>query len=184
MICEHCKQRKATVTVTQIVNGETFERHYCDVCATQFYPFNVEFKQEPVKLHQLVSNFLGAPAGQQSNGETEKKVVQQPTVCPKCGFTYRKFLKDGKLGCANCYEIFSKQLPQVFKRIQAGTKHIGKKPGDTDNAYTINKKIEVIRMAMQDAIAEERFEDAAMLRDAAKELELKLQLKGGEHDGY
>lgn len=184
MICEHCQQRKATVTVTQVVNGQNFERHYCDVCATQFYPFNVDFKQEPVKLHQLVSNFFGIPTGQQGTGEAEKGVVQKQIACPKCGFTYQRFLKDGKFGCANCYQTFSKQLPQVFKRIQAGTKHIGKQPGNIDNAYIIKKKIEEIRIAMQAAIAEERFEDAAILRDEAKNLELKLHVRGGGLNGY
>ena len=41
MICEHCKQRNATVTVTQVQSGQKVEHHYCEVCAAQFHPFQV-----------------------------------------------------------------------------------------------------------------------------------------------
>lgn len=184
MICEHCQQRNATVTVTQVVNGQNTEHHYCEICATQFYPFNLDFKQEPVKLHQLLSNFFGIPAGSQASGEVEKKTIQQQVACPKCGFTYQRFLKDGKLGCAHCYETFSQQLPHIFKRLQAGTKHVGKQPGQVSSAIAIQKRIDEIRLAMQTAIAEERFEDAAVMRDEVRELELKLQGVGGERDAY
>lgn len=183
MICEHCKQRNATVTVTQVVNGQHVDHHYCEVCATQFYPFNLELKQEPLKLHQLLSNWFGIPTGIQEPSEKEKKSVPQQTACPKCGFTYRRFLQEGKLGCPHCYDTFSKQLPQIFNRLQAGTKHIGKQPGAVDNTYALKKRMEEIRAAMQTAIAEERFEDAALLRDEAKDIELKLQVRGGEPSG-
>lgn len=184
MICEHCQQRNATVTVTQIVNGQNKEHHYCEVCATQFYPFNLDFKQEPMKLNQLLSNFFGIPANQQTAGEAEKKMPQQQASCQKCGSTYQQFLKDGKLGCAQCYETFSQQLPHIFKRLQAGTKHIGKQPGQISSALSIQKRIDEIRLAMQSAITEERFEDAAALRDEVRELELKLQGIGGGSNGH
>ena len=116
MICEHCQQRNATITVTQVVNGQNHEHHYCEVCATQFYPFNVDFEQEPMQLHQLLSNFFGVPAqGQQGANEVEKTAAPQQTTCPKCGFTYQHFLKEGKLGCAQCYETFNRQLPHILK---------------------------------------------------------------------
>ena len=64
MICEHCKQRNATVTVTQVQSGQKVEHHYCDVCASQFHPFHAEFKQEPVSIQQLLSNWFGSPTWQ------------------------------------------------------------------------------------------------------------------------
>lgn len=183
MICEHCKQRTATVTVTQVVNGQNIDHHYCEVCATQFHPFNLDFKQEPIQLHQVLSNWFGIPTGQQSVSEGKKKTIQQQVACPKCGFTYRHFLKEGKLGCPSCYDTFSKQLPQIFNRLQAGTKHIGKQPGEVNNTYAQKKRVEEIRSALQTAIVEERFEDAALLRDEIRDIELKLQVRGGERDG-
>ena len=180
MICEHCKQRHATVTVTQVVNGQKSERHYCEVCASQFHPFNLDFhKDEQVPIHQLVSNWFGLPIWKTGTQEKQTQNTQQVTTCPSCGFTFRKFLNEGKLGCPQCYETFSNQLPQVLAKIQSSTKHIGKVPGNTKQSNErIKKQIEMIREQLNVAIVEERFEDAARLRDEVKELERKLESGG------
>ncbi|MBD8027223.1 UvrB/UvrC motif-containing protein [Ureibacillus sp. Re31] len=179
MNCEHCKERQATVTVTQVINGQKSEKHYCEVCAQNFHPFNLDFhKEEQIPIHQLVSNLFGLPVW--NNGvEKVQSTSQKATQCPKCGFTFRKFLNEGKLGCPQCYETFSTQLPQVLTKIQAGTKHSGKAPGTPSHHNEwIKKQIESTREQLQLAIADERFEDAAKLRDEIREMERKLD-RGG-----
>lgn len=180
MLCEHCKQRKATVTVTQIINGHKSEKHYCEVCAAQFHPFNFDFpKEDSFPIHQLFSNWFGVPIWKD---EKQNRTVQpsvQTEQCPACGFTFRKFLNEGKLGCPQCYEIFREKLPQVLTKIQEGTKHSGKRPGQKMNhQYMIKKQIERAREQLLLAIQDERFEDAAKFRDEIKELERKLEIGG------
>lgn len=179
MICEHCKHRNATVTVTQVQNGQKVEHHYCDVCASQFHPFHAEFKQEPVSIQQLLSNWFGSPTWQQKVDEKQQK---QPQVqaCSQCGFTYKQFLKEGKFGCPNCYDTFEEHLPKLFNRIQAGAQHIGKMPGARSNIFVLKKQIEEIRKRMKVAVENEQFEEAAQLRDEAREIEKQLQLEGGD----
>ncbi|TSI10996.1 UvrB/UvrC motif-containing protein [Lysinibacillus sp. BW-2-10] len=179
MICEHCKDRQATVTVTQVVNGQKSERHYCEVCANKFHPFNIDFhKDEQIPIHQLVSNLFGLPVWNNAQ-EKPQATTQKITQCPQCGYTFRQFLNEGKLGCSQCYETFSNKLPQVLTKIQAGTKHIGKSPGRPTNDHTrIKKQIETTREQLLLAISEERFEDAAKLRDEIKDMERKLE-RGG-----
>lgn len=179
MNCEHCKERNATVTVTQVVNGQKIEKHYCEVCAQKFHPFNLDFhKDEQIPIHQIVSNLFGLPVWNNAQ-EKQTKIPQQVASCPKCGFTFRKFLNEGKLGCPQCYETFSKQLPQVLTKIQAGTKHSGKAPGKpSQHNEWVKKQIESTREQLQNAIVEERFEDAAKLRDEIREMERKLE-RGG-----
>ena len=178
MNCESCKERKATITVTQVVNGQKNEKHYCEVCAQTFHPFNLDFhKEEQIPIHQLVSNLFGLPVW---NIQEKAASINKPVDhCPTCGWTFRKFLSEGKLGCTQCYVTFNKQLPQVLAKIQAGTKHNGKIPGrPTFGNDWINKQIDSTRQQMQIAISEERFEDAAVLRDEIKGLERKLE-RGG-----
>lgn len=179
MICEHCKQRHANVTVTQVHNGQKVERHYCEVCATQFHPFQFDVSEEPTSLQQLVSNWFNfVPMSAKKENTTTNK--SNPKACPSCGFTYRQFLKQGKFGCGQCYETFSEQLPQLLERIQAGTQHVGY----VEQAPTkekIEQQIQELRTAMQQAIAEERFEDAASIRDEVRELEHKLIKEGEEN---
>ncbi|MEG0259543.1 MAG: UvrB/UvrC motif-containing protein [Lysinibacillus sp.] len=178
--CEHCKQRNATVTVTQVQNGQKVEHHYCDICASQFHPFQADFKQEPVSIQQLLSNWFGTSTWQKNVGETKQQTVQQQKTCPQCGFTYKHFLKEGKFGCPSCYDTFEEYLPKLFNRIQAGPQHIGNMPGSRSNTYVLKKKIEDIRKRMKDAVESERFEEAAKLRDAAREIEQQLSVGGGD----
>lgn len=177
MICEHCKQRHATVTVTQVHNGTKQEHHYCEVCAGKFHPFQMELQEEPVSIHQLMSDWIGLPIWKnQIQGETQQK--KQPSTCPSCGFTYRHFLKVGKFGCARCYDTFRDQLPPVLERLQADVKHVGKTQSGEHQLEYYQKQIELLRQQLQQAIAEERFEDAAKLRDEARAIERKLNVGG------
>lgn len=177
MICEHCKQRHATVTVTQVHNGTKQERHYCEVCAGKFHPFQMELQDEPVSIHQLMSDWFGLPMWK-SEVQEEAQQKKQPSACPSCGFTYRHFLKVGKFGCARCYDTFREQLPPVLERLQADVKHVGKTQSVEDQTEYYQKQIESLRQQLQQAIVEERFEEAAKLRDEARAIERKLNVGG------
>lgn len=170
MICEHCKQRHASVTITQVQNGTKLERHYCDVCAAQFHPFHFEVQEEPISLHQLVSNWFGTSPKAQQQSELKK----QQLSCPTCNFTYRQFLKVGKFGCPTCYDTFREQLPNVLERLQADTKHVGVMYHE-DKVVQLQEQIEVLKERMQQAIVEEHFEEAAKLRDEIRAIQSKLQ---------
>jgi len=179
MICENCKQRPAKVTVTQIQDGNQVQRHYCETCAQNFHPFHLDFQQDPLSLHQLLSNWFGAP----ESAQVQQKQKPQPTIppCNSCGWTFRQFLNEGKFGCAHCYESFREQLPSVFKKLHNGNvRHVGKAPGKFGHTLQLKKQIESIRTSMQSAIEIENFEEAAKLRDEARALEVQLQ-SGGEN---
>lgn len=180
MVCEHCKERQATVTVTQVVNGQKSEKNYCEDCAQNFHPFNLDFhKEEQIPIHQLVSNLFGLPVWNNGTQEKSPATSQKSAKCPTCSFTFRKFLNEGKLGCPQCYETFGKQLPLVLTKIQAGTTHSGKAPGKPNHHNEwVQKQIDSTREQLQLAIHEERFEDAADLRDEIREMERRLE-RGG-----
>jgi protein arginine kinase activator len=175
MICEYCKQRHANVTVTQIQNGQKIERHYCEVCAAQFHPFQFEASEEPASLQQLISNWFNfTPSAKK---ESAGAVTQVTKSCPTCGFTYRDFLQKGKFGCEHCYETFQQHLPNLLQRIQAGTKHVGYVEEER-TAQKMEQEIADLRKQMQSAISEERFEDAAKIRDEIRVLESNRNHKG------
>ena len=180
MICEHCKQRHANVTVTQVQNGQKFERHYCEVCAQQFHPYQFgEVNEEPASLQQFISNWINFFPATAKKETTVAAAEREKLTCPTCGFSYRQFLKQGKFGCAHCYETFSAQLPMLLEKIQAGTKHVGFVE-ESPSKEKIEGKITKLREHMQRAVREENFEDAAKLRDEIRMLETKLQRKGEE----
>jgi protein arginine kinase activator len=175
MICDNCKQRPVSVVIKQMQNGVTTERHLCEVCASHSSSIQVDYSNDPLSLNQFLSHFFGTGAFQSTAPKQ-----QQAITCENCGMTFREFLNRGKFGCSHCYESFSEQLPQVFKRLHNGNvKHVGKVPASFNATYALKRKIEDFRHQLKTAIEEERFEDAAKFRDEVRLLEHQLH-NGGE----
>lgn len=174
MICEHCQQQEASITVTKIENGDKLEQHYCATCAPQFHPFSFVEKEEPISLHQLLSGWFNVPKQPQSSKVAPGK---KNAACPACGYTYRHFLKHGKFGCGQCYETFQEQMPHLLQRIQAGTKHID----EVEQPLALEEwcqRIDALRAQLKNLILEERFEEAATCRDEIRILESRVNTGG------
>ncbi len=93
--------------------------------------------------------------------------------CGECGFTQKDFEKTGRFGCPSCYETFGSFLGPVFERLHSGSKHIGKIPAKDMAEGLINDRIRQLEVKMEQAVAGERYEDAAGFRDkifAAKQM--------------
>jgi protein arginine kinase activator len=171
MICDQCGKRPASVIVKQIAQGKMTEQHLCPICAAENHNLNVAYEQDPLAIHQLLSNWF--PTQQNSINPVKKEIA----VCP-----FSKFLELGKFGCASCYETFDSQLDGIFKRFHNGNStHTGKIPASYGSTLKIKKEIEELRKQIQISITEENFEEAARLRDEIKGL--NLQLEGGAADG-
>lgn len=177
MICENCKERPASVILTQESVGESKERHLCEKCAFHSHAFQFDPNQEPLSIQQFLSHWFGGSEPFQAQQQAREEAPAGP-ACPDCGLTFPEFLDIGKFGCATCYETFRPRLPRVLGKLHNGhSKHVGKIPVSFNELYAVKKKIEEIRMKMTEAVEAERFEEAAALRDEANAL--KLQFQGG-----
>lgn len=182
MICENCKERPASVVITKGYMGEAVERHLCEKCAFQSETFHFDPNQEPLSIQQFLSHWFGGtdpfPA-QQKSVETQVEQLE----CPGCSLTFDKFLDIGKFGCATCYDTFRGRLPSVLGKLHSGhSTHVGKIPVSFNEIYAVKRKIEEVRTEMKKAVEEERFEEAAALRDEANALQQHLANGGGEGD--
>lgn len=181
MICENCKERPASVTITKGYIGESVERNLCEKCAFQSEAFSFNPNEEPLSIQQFLSHWFGEVDPQLTKPKIQGSEGEQ-LACSICHLTFNQFLDIGKFGCATCYETFREQLPLVFGKLHNGRSvHTGKIPASFNKVYAIKRKIEEIRTQMQLAVAAERFEEAAALRDEAKELQ--HELAQGEEDG-
>jgi len=180
MICENCKERPATVIITKGFTGESFERHLCEKCAFQSETFSFNPNHEPLSIQQFLSHwFSGTDPFQAQPQKTDPAVPE--LECAGCKLTFNKFLDIGKFGCPTCYETFRKRLPQVFGKLHNGqSSHSGKIPVSFNELYAIKRNIEEVRLQMQEAVNEERFEEAAVLRDEANQLQNQLVQEEGE----
>lgn len=165
MLCDECGQRKATVHLTQIVNGKKTERHLCAHCAQRH---EHEFFFEPqFSIHNLLAGLLEGwqpPAG-----------TVQDLRCSRCGLRYREFARTGLLGCSHCYREFRHQLEPVLRRIQGQVRHSGKVPSRAGAQVQLGRQLEQLRARLREAVAREEYEEAARLRDQIRALEQRLR---------
>lgn len=163
MICERCGKRSATVHFTQIINGEKTELHLCQECAA------AEGEIGFVDPQLTFQSFLGKVL------ENEFKFhgqVQAGNVrCSNCGLTYNDFRRLGQLGCSECYNQFSRQLEPLLRKLHGTARHTGKVPAKAAAGLKLQREIEGLRQKLQEAISQERYEEAAKLRDLIREKE-------------
>ena len=96
-------------------------------------------------------------------------------------------INTGKMGCPNCYDVFESELDPIIKRIQGTNRHVGRIGKIIDNKidkkYNKGKteentakkeektRLEQLQEELKTAIKEERYEDAAKIRDEIKKNE-------------
>lgn len=162
MQCERCQKRPANVHITQIINGKKHETHLCPECAQEM-KITFGTPQFPV---QNLTNLLGFLTQQDKIDKysSEKN-------CPNCGTTYRKISESGYLGCSECYHHFASQLEPVLRKIHGSNRHKGKIPKRMGDSYAIKREIEELKKTLRMHVENERYEEAASIRDKIKELE-------------
>jgi len=163
MLCCICKEKNATVHLTQITREKMQKVDLCEECAkTKGVNDETGFS--------LADLLLGLGASQeleQSPGGTEAK-------CPQCGFTHADFKKSGRLGCSECYVTFSEGLGGLLKTMHKGTRHIGKVPESLRTRRDLAEQLTALQKKLNQAIETEDFEQAAQLRDQIKQLNNRL----------
>jgi protein arginine kinase activator len=176
MKCDKCP-KKATVHLTEIVDGKAMEMHLCEECARD----QSQHMEQQFGLADLL-------AGLTDFGKHLPEVQKDALACPSCGLLYDDFRKFGRFGCANCYDAFKAHLKTLLKKIHGSNVHLGKKLSGTGQAVAAGASAvlpdqpapaapvstaDALRGQMLQAIEQEDFELAAMLRDQIRDLEQK-----------
>lgn len=154
-LCQICKQRDATVHLTQIVNGKKTQIYICSQCAGA--------SAVKIDLNSLLTGLLGF------DNKTEEPSGNL-LKCDRCGMTAHDFNNTGRMGCANCYEVFFEPMQDLLTRMQGNTIHRGKVPKKSQQEQS-KEQLQQLKNELQDCIRTEAFERAAQIRDRIKYLE-------------
>ena len=168
MLCQNCGKNEATTHIKRIINGETTEAHLCSQCAKALGGTDL-FSDMGLSLNDFFGGFL-------SDISPAVSALGEGVVrCQKCGSTWQDIARDGKVGCSDCYRTFYDKLLPALKRIHGRVRHDGKSiaaPAVSEEEKK-EQKINKMKEELQKAVNEQRFEDAAKLRDEIKEAEGK-----------
>jgi protein arginine kinase activator len=149
--CSLCGAR-AQRQYTEIVGGQKKSMPLCLECA---------------KKRALTAPPSATPGPKQAmHFKLKAKLLNQglpPSTlrCPDCGTRLVDLRKNGRVGCARCYDVFRKQILPLLKRVHGAVEHAGARPAGAPPRIELNQ----LREELRRAIEAEDFEQAARLRD-------------------
>jgi protein arginine kinase activator len=171
MQCERCKKSEATIHLTEIIKDVKSEVHLCESCA------------RGIGLNSKLSNFsLSIPELLSFLDINEIEDSADGSMCKSCGITYLDFSREGKLGCPDCYLYLNDSLKSAILGYHGATRHIGKHPINTGSdprdqslvnirVLSEKKSVNELKKQLDKAVFDERYEEAAVLRDRIREIE-------------
>lgn len=180
MLCDNCKKRVANVKYSENINGIKKEMNLCEECSKKMGIIDkMDFRMPLLDL----SSFLGSFLEDYNTTDfipllNEVKQIQ----CDSCGSTFDDIINTGRYGCANCYDVFEDRMDPILKKLQGSNRHNGRLGKISDNNVKFDKKqeeknhnnednkLQKLQEELKKAIKEERYEDAAKIRDEINKL--------------
>lgn len=160
--CQICGKNPATVHLTDIAKGGNREKHVCEACAAAE---GIATGKTPVSLNEWLANFVM----QQSASMGAERTAP---ACSNCGMTFSEFRQRGLLGCAGCYSSFQAMLlPLIQRAHENADHHVGKIPPHVEPSQRRQYELIELRRRLNESVAQERYEEAAQLRDRIMKLE-------------
>ena len=180
MLCDNCVKREANVRYSENINGVKKELNLCEECSKNLGITDIDFNM-PIDFSSFFGEFMedfASPDFMPLLNEVKS------LKCDQCGYTFDDIVNTGKLGCGNCYSVFESRLDPIIKRIQGSNRHVGRigkiidnkidnktdkkvseKENKKDESEEKTSRLEELQEKLKQAIKEERYEDAAKLRD-------------------
>lgn len=152
MICSNCGKNNASITYKQNINGKKITLNLCDNCAHEIGIFN-SFDDI---FSPMILDF--------------EYVLPEEIKCKKCGYTLSKYRSTGLFGCDECYKTFKKEIDEILLKIQGKNRQI--KEEKNIKKESINQ-VDKLKQELQELVNQEKFEEAAVIRDKIKDLEKK-----------
>jgi len=158
MNCNSCKKKEAVVHYAEIVNGQMKKMDLCETCAVdKGVGTNVS-----VSMTDLLTGITDLEISQEAKDQKD---------CPTCHLSYSEFKKTGRLGCPQCYKTFHRSLTSLLETIHHSSKHVGKIPIKKKKSESYYQKIKKLNHDLQEAVMNEEYEKAALLRDQIRKFE-------------
>ena len=156
MNCQRCS-KQATLHITEILGEDRLEEvHLCEGCAKKYLA-----ETSSPKLHKVPAE---SPEVEEGGDAADKQ-------CEVCGLKFVEFRNLGRLGCPHDYDAFKDELGPLLESVHNDTRHVGKAPRRLPRAKGAQVELTQLRRTLQQLITDEKYEDAARVRDRIKELE-------------
>ena len=168
MFCERCGKKDAEVHIRQSLQGVVSEHHLCRDCARELSP---AWKPGSDFLEFSIGTFLENLCKNLGPSKTEEGAAcSQLPPCQRCGLEFDECRKTGKFGCMACYESFREWVRPLFVRIHGSGTYKGPAP-ESGFPRGGEEELALLKEQLKKAVAGEKYEVAATLRDRIRVLE-------------
>lgn len=154
-VCDGCSERIGRVRVYQTKGSEFSELWLCDRCAA-----TLGVEDEAPAFAPTVGELLGVLTGEGAS-----------RACPTCGTPFRRIRQTGRVGCAECYRVFHGRIQLLLEQSGQTETHEGRYPARLGSFKRLLVDRESLRERLARAVEDEKYEEAATLRDRIRELE-------------
>ena len=164
MVCDICGENEAVVVINKIMNDKKHELHLCMNCAKERGLITRNGKLEM----SLAGLFEDVAASKKSD-----------RLCPVCGHKFSEIKKTLRVGCPECYSIFAEEIKEIMKLNGIIGSYTGSMPERLANFRSVLTDRMYLQAKMEESVANEDYEKAAIYRDRLKALE-KCAVADGE----
>jgi len=155
--CQRCP-KQATLHITEVLGEDRFEEvHLCEDCAKKYL-----YEPQQKTKAKAADPLAGAAEDPEAVGDQQ---------CEVCGIKFVEFRNHGRLGCPHDYDAFKDDLTPLLESVHGDTKHAGKVPRRVPKAKGGQLELAQLRRKLQQLVTDEKYEEAARVRDQIRQLE-------------
>ncbi len=169
MLCSNCMSKDANFHYKYMKNGNVTQLHLCSECAKELG--YMKSGDQTFNFSNFFGDFFSVPKFASNASQTAN--------CPSCGTNFDTVRKTGFVGCDKCYEIFANPIDAMLSKLQPATVHKGKLSGADGKKIEKENTIKALKDELKRAVIDEKYEQAAVLRDKIKALEEKEDEQNG-----
>lgn len=176
--CQLCAKRPATTHLTELDPGSG-QRQELHLCATCIQRLDLKLEAGPPPIAEILEmkaddggsgkikiNLNPAAAAATAAAEEER--------CPECGLAFSEFGSGKLFGCSHDYTAFADKVETLLRNYHGTSQHRGRHPVEVvpvAAGVELRARRAQLDAALREAIAGEKYEDAARLRDELRKLE-------------
>ena len=179
MICDFCHKNDAVIFLEQMnPAGEKKKLCLCSECALRR-----GLTPDSKKINSIIpSLFAELKELGKKFEKVEKKQSEVERLCPVCGNSSENLKKFGLTGCPECYAIFKNEIRTYFEKHEVYGNYTGSLPKRLGSVHSVLNDRMILQQKLEEAIASEDYEKAAMFRDYLRAIESSPVAPGEKED--
>jgi len=185
MLCQECKKNNAVYFYSENINGKAYSVALCEECRKK-HGSKYE-KSLATDAYELFDSFM-FPSSVIFQNQFGKALQKKEKRCSGCSSSFAELVNGKHPFCPECYTAFHDELSRLLVNIHGADVHKGKRPKTAESKEPEKEKAQLkeeipkesaenklasLKEKLKKAIEDERYEEAAKIRDKIKEEETK-----------